>query len=143
MSHTIWKFLLCVFGIALLFQVPALYSKDLGYTLVSIENLNRYDEDRVLYQQFESTLEKYASGANDNSIAALMVIKDKKVYLFEDGYDSPEQVKLNRDTLDRSSQILPDMWQNKIDSIPDFVLITDRRIELQRNTAKEWVSSNY
>ena len=52
----------------------------------------------------------------DNSLAALMVIKDKKVYLIQDGYDNPEQVAHNKAVLDRGNQFVPDMWQNKIDA---------------------------
>jgi hypothetical protein len=135
--------LICIFAISLVFQSQALYSKDLNFTLIDIQKLNRYDEDRVLYQQYESPHNEYTGEAEDNSIAALMVIKDKKVYLFQDGYDSPEQAKLNKIVLDRGNQMLPDMWPNKISNTPNFVVITDRRLEMQRNTTKEWVSSNY
>jgi hypothetical protein len=136
-------FVICFIALSIVFQMQALYSKEISFTPVDIQKLSRYDEDRVLFQQYEGTPNAYAGDAMDNSIARLMVIKDKKVYLFQDGYDSPEQVKLNKDTLDRGNQMLPDMWPNKISDSPNFVLITDRRKEMQRNISKEWVSNNY
>ena len=136
-------FVICFIALSLVFQTQALYAKDISFTPVDIQKLSRYDEDRVLFQQYESAPNTYAGDAIDNSIARLMVIKDKKVYLFQDGYDSAEQVKLNKITLDRGNQMLPDMWPNKISDSPNYVLITDRRYEMQRNTSKEWVSSNY
>jgi hypothetical protein len=136
-------FFISLFALSIVFQAQALLSKEISFTPVDIQKLSRYDEDRVLFQQYESTPGQFTADAVDNSVAALMVIKDKKVYLFQDGYDNPEKVKLNRITLDRGNQMLPDMWPNKISNSPNFVLITDRRHEMQRNTIQEWVSSNY
>ncbi len=143
MTRTIRTALVCIFTLSFLFLVPFSYTKQLTLTLVDIQKLTRYDENRVLYQQFEKTPEENAGEDYDNSIAALMVIKDKKVYLIQDGYDNPEQVAHNKAVLDRSSQSLPDLWQNKISNSPNYVLITDRRIEIQRNITKEFVTSNY
>lgn len=143
MRHIFGKALVFMFTVSLFFLSPPSFSKEPAFSIVEIQKLSRYDEDRVLYQQFEKTHDEYAGENMDNSIAALMIIKDKKVYLFEDGYDSIEQVKLNKVTLDKGNQFLPDMWQNKISGIPNYVMITDRRIEIQKNTSKEFVSNNY
>ncbi len=143
MILTFRKTLVCVFSISFLFMVPTSYTKEQTLTLVEIQKLTRYDENRVLYQQFEKTHEGFAEENYDNSIAALMVIKDKKVYLIQDGYDNPEQVMHNKAVLDRSNQLLPDIWPNKISNSPNYVLVTDRRIEIQKNMSKEFVSNNY
>lgn len=143
MMQKFGTFAICLVAVTLVLQTQTLYSKDLSFTLLDIQKLNRYDENRVLYQQYESPHNEITGDVVDNSIAALMIIKDKKVYLFEDGYDSPEQTKLNKIVLDRGNQMLPDMWPNKISNSPNFVLITDRKLEMQRNTTKEWVSNNY
>jgi hypothetical protein len=142
MLHKIGTSLVIIAAIFLI-QVPALYSKDLSFVTVDIQKLNRYDDDRVLYQHFEKTHDEFAGEALDNSLASLMIVKDKKVYLFKDGYDNPEQVKLNRILTDKGNQFLPDQWPNKISSVPNYVLITDRKVEIQKNTTKEFVSTNY
>lgn len=143
MTRTFGKTLVCILSLSFLFLAPVSYSKQQNLTLVDIQKLTRYDENRVLFQQFEMTPAEGEGDAHDNSIAALMVIRDKKVYLIQDGYDNPEQVAHNRAVLDRSSQSVPDLWQNKISNSPNFVMITDRRIEIQKNITKEFVSANY
>ncbi|MBN2158868.1 MAG: hypothetical protein JW807_05690 [Spirochaetes bacterium] len=143
MSHKIGVFLACLFAASILLPAAALYSKEPDFTTVAIKKLNRYDEDRLFYQQYEKSHEEFSDESRDNSFATLMLIKDKKVYLFQDGYDNPELVKYNRFVLEKGNQNIPDMWQNKIDGLPDYVVITNRRIEVQKNTTKEWVSANY
>lgn len=133
-----------IFALIISVLLPGLLlarSKD--FTLIDIQKLNRYDEDRILYQHFEKPHNEFSPDAKDNSIAALMVIKDKNVYLFKDGYDDHEAVLANRLLHDRGNQFLPDLWTNKIESVPNFVTITDRKIELQKNTSKEFVATNY
>ncbi len=120
-----------------------LFAKSDRFTLIDIQKLNRYDENRILYQHIEKLHDQFVADAYDNSVAALMVIKDKTVYLFKDGFDDPEQVRANKILYDRGNQFLPDMWPNKIAGVPNFVMITDRRIEIQKNTTKEFVSANY
>lgn len=126
-----------------LFLQPALFAKEPSYLPIDITNLSRFDEDRVMYQQIETPHGEFSQEQQDNSVATLMVIKDKRVYLFRDGYDGAEQAMLNRAIYDKGSQALPDLWVNKIDSVPDYVRVTDRKIEIQQNSTKEWVSSNY
>ncbi len=120
-----------------------LLARSKNFTLIDIQKLNRYDEDRILYQHFEKPYNEFSPDAKDNSIAALMVIKDKNVYLFKDGYDDTDAVMRNRLVHDRGNQFLPDLWPNKIEGVPNFVMITDRKIELQKNTTKEFVANNY
>lgn len=143
MIRKIIKYTVFVCVLLLLAQAQDLFSRDLSFSLIDIQKLTRYDEDRIAFQQFEKPFDTYKGDEQDNSIALLMIIRDKKIYLFKDGYDNAEQVRLNKISYDRGNQFLPDLWQNKIDGNPDFVLLTDRRIELQKNTTQEWVSNNY
>lgn len=129
--------------ISVLFPGQLLLARSKNFTMINVEKLSRYDEDRILYQHFEKPYNEFAPDAQDNSIAALMVIKDKNVYLFKDGYDDPEAVRNNKILHDRGNQFLPDLWPNKIEGVPNFVMITDRKIELQRNATKEFVANNY
>ncbi|MBN1495284.1 MAG: hypothetical protein JXA07_00850 [Spirochaetes bacterium] len=142
MAKKIGKYLAYIAALCIFLQ-PALYSKDHEYLPIDIVKLSRYDEDRVMYQHIETPHGEFSQDQADNSVASLMVIKDKRVFLFRDGYDSPEQARLNMAMYDKGGQLLPDIWINKIDGVPDYVLVTDRKIEIQKNTTKEWVSSNY
>lgn len=143
MPHKIVKGIICIFTISILFQVPSLYSKDLSFTFLDIKKISSYDTDRIAFQQFEKTPDALNPDRSDNSLALLMIIRDKKIYLIQDGYDNPEQVYFNRITFDQGNKLIPNLWQNLIDGKPDYVMVTDRRIEVQRNTDKDWVSKNY
>lgn len=118
-----------VFLILLFIQVGDA-SKQYDFGLIEIENIARYDEDRVAYQQIEIDYEDFTHNMVDNSIATLMVIRDKKIYLFKDGYDSASDVIAQKRILEMENRLLPDLWLNKIDGKPDFIRITDRRVEL-------------
>lgn len=142
MKHKIGRSLAYIIALSFFIQ-PALYSRDLEYMTINITKLSRYDDDRVMYQHIETPHSEFADEQQDNSVASLMVIKDKKVYLFRDGYDSAEQAMMNKAVYDKGGQSLPDIWTNKIDAVPDYIVVTDRKIEIQKNTTKEWVSSNY
>jgi hypothetical protein len=143
MPHKIIKGIICIFTIALLFQAPSLYSKDLSFTFLDIQKISSYDTDRIAYQQFEKAPDALNPDKNDNSLALLMIIKDKKIYVIQDGYDNPEQVYFNKISFNQGNQFIPNIWLNMIDGKPDSVMVTDRRIEVQRNTDKDWVAKNY
>ena len=143
MPHKIVKGIICIFTISILFQAPALYSRDLSFTFIDIKKISSYDTDRIVYQQFEKTADKLNPDKTDNSLAVLMIIKDKKIYLLEDGYDNPEQVYFNKLSFNQGNQFVPNIWTNLIDGKPDYVIVTERRVEVQRNSDKDWVSKNY
>lgn len=143
MPHKIVKGIICIFTISILFQAPALYSRDLSFTFIDIKKISSYDTDRIVYQQFEKTADKLNPDKTDNSLAVLMIIKDKKIYLLEDGYDNPEQVYFNKLSFNQGNQFVPNIWTNLIDGKPDYVMVTERRVEIQRNSDKDWVSKNY
>lgn len=109
------------------------------FVILDIEKISRFNEDRIAYQQ----IEKVTDEKIDNSIACLLVIKDSKVYLYKDGYDIPENVSSNRQSLELENKLIPDLWENKIDGNPDFVQVNDRRIELFKNVTQDFVTKNF
>lgn len=143
MPHKIIKGIICIFTISILFQVPSLYSRDPGFTFLDFKKISSYDTDRITFQQFEKESDALNPDKSDNSLALLMIIRDKKIYIFQDGYDNPEQVYFTKITLDQGNQLMPNIWLNLIDGKPDYVVVTDRRTEVQRNTDKDWVAKNY
>jgi hypothetical protein len=142
MPHKIVAAITSIFAISILFQAPS-YSKDLSFTFLDVKKVSSYDNDRLAFQHFEKAPNEVTADKTDNSVALMMIIKDKKIYFFQDGYDNPEQVYFNKISYDQGNQYMPDIWLNKVDGIPDFVQVMDRRIEVQRSNVKEWVSSNY
>jgi hypothetical protein len=143
MQYTIVKAITCIFAISMLFQTPSLYSKDLGFTFLDISKISSYNEDRIAFQHYETSPDLLNPDKLDNSLALLMIIRDKKVYLFQDGYDSPDQVFFNKITFSEGKSSTPSIWTNMVDGSPDYVRVTDRRIEVQRSIDKDWVSKNY
>jgi len=111
---------------------------DLLFQPIVIENLSRYDEDRIAYQH----VQKDVSPNLDNSFSALLIIKSKKVYLIQDGYDNPENVSTKKLQFEMENKPLDDPWENKINNKPDYVRITERKIELLKNFGEDFVSKN-
>lgn len=104
-------------------------AKDIQFESIEIEYITRYDEDRVAYQQ----VEKDVSPLYDNNLATLLIIKDRQVYLLKDGYDNPRDVRQQRLILEMENRLIGDLWQNKIDGKPDYIRVTDRRVEVLKN----------
>lgn len=109
------------------------------YTPISIENISRYSEDRISYQHIQKSL----SDRLDDSFSALLIVKDRNVYHIQDGFDNPQTVASRRVQLEMETQLIPNLWENKINNQPDFVRITDRKVEVVRNTNEEYVSKNF
>ena len=120
----------------IIITAAAIYSKENIYQLIEIEQLSRYDEDRIAFQHIEEPSVEWEVDPTDNSIASLLIVKDKKIYLFKDGYDNPSDIMTKGKILSMENQLLPDLWINKIDTKPDFLRITDRRVELMKRQAK-------
>ena len=125
------------------FQVSTGHTRIFKYKIINIEHLSRYFEDRIAFQHIEKKPLLHVDEAIDNSIACLLIVKSKKIYLFKDGYDNPYEVKTKKYILETQRKLLPDVWENKVDGAPDFLRITERRIELSKNVTKEFVSKNY
>ncbi|TAL32708.1 MAG: hypothetical protein EPN93_15490 [Spirochaetes bacterium] len=105
-------------------------AKDIQFENIEVEKISRYDEDRIAYQQ----VEKDVSPLLDPSLATLLIIKDRKIYLIKDGYDNLRDVQTQRLILEMENKLLGDLWPNKIDNKPDFIRVTERRVELLKNT---------
>ncbi|OHD68762.1 MAG: hypothetical protein A2W19_10890 [Spirochaetes bacterium RBG_16_49_21] len=143
MSHNISRLTVIIYALFMLLSLRDLYSKNFDFRMIDISRLNRYDEDRIAYQQYEKSYDQFRIDTEDNSIAALMIIKDKRIYLFEDGYDNPEAIRKKAFMYATGNQMSPDLWENKISGNPNFFMATDRKVELLKNNSKEWIASNY
>jgi hypothetical protein len=129
--------------IFILFYTSNLISgKKIDYKMIYIEKISRYNEDRIVFQQIQLPAIEYNIPSVDNSIATLLVVKDKKMYIFKDGYDSVSSVNSKKVILDMENKLIPDLWDNKIDNIPDFLKITDRRVEIQKRVGEQKIDSS-
>lgn len=126
-----------------LFPLQDAYTKKFEYRILTIDDISRYTEDRVMYQQIEITPREGILDSTDNSIATLLIIRDKKVYIIKDGFDNPENVRQQKIIGEVENKPLIDLWANKIDNKPDFMRINDRRVFLMKNESQEYVTKNY
>jgi len=117
----------------------AVIAIDFNFKPIIIEDISRYYEDRIAYQH----VQKEVAPNIDNSFSALLIIKEKKIYLIQDGYDDPSIVATNKLRLEMETKLVGDLWVNKINGKPDFVRITDRKIELLKNFNEDFVSKNF
>jgi len=109
------------------------FSRDLSYKIITINDVSRYFEDRIAYQQIENIIDPEEHQTQDTSIAALLIIKDRHIYLFKDGYDDPRVVEENRLTREMENRLIMNtLWEREIDWKPDYVRITDGRQEIQK-----------
>lgn len=108
-------------------------AKDLSYLEIDIKDISRYNEDRIAYQQVEYIIDPEQHQRQDTSVATLLIIRDRKMYLFKDGYDDHRIVEENRVIKEMENQLIQnELWERKIDNKPDFLIITDRRRELMK-----------
>ena len=120
--------------ISFLIAIPAM-ARDLSYLEMDIDSISRYTEDRISYQQVEYIADPEQHQRQDTSVAALLIIRDRKMYLFKDGYDDHKIVEQNRVIKEMENQLIQnELWERKIDGKPDFLIITDRRRELMKRT---------
>lgn len=117
----------------LLVFTASAYSKDFSYQEITIDKVSRYDEARIAYQQVEYIADPEVHQDQDTSQTSLLIIKDRSMYLFKDGYDDHKVVEQNRVIKEMENRlVVNDMWTRDIDGKPDYVLITDRRVEVQK-----------
>ena len=120
-----------------------LFARIIDFKIIDIDGVSRYSEDRIAFQHIEIEPKPYIVDKADNSIASLLIIKAKKVYLLKDGYDNPEEVKMNLHIIETENKLIPDVWTNKIDDNPDYIRVTERRIELLKNVNQDFVSKGF
>lgn len=140
-------FLILSFILVLFISVP-LMSREINFQLIDLQNVSRYTEDRIAYQHIELTDRQMKDNPNsDSSLATLLLIKDKKMYLIKDGYDNLNDMKLQRTLLEIEDKASGDLSLNKISGKPNYVRITERRIEMLKKIdlpgVEEFVSKNF
>ncbi len=117
----------------ILLIASSVYSRDLSYEEITLEGVSSYDEARIAYQQVEYVIDPEVHQKQDTSIASLLVINDRKMYLFKDGFDDHKIVEENRLIKETENRlVVNDMWTREIDGKPDYLVITDRRVEVQK-----------
>jgi hypothetical protein len=142
MLNKFLKSLSIFFIFVIIFQVSdadSKLAKAIPFKILDLENVSRYNEDRINYQR----IEKNVAENIDNSIETLLIIKDRKMYLLKDGYDDPKNVETNRKILEMENRMLTDLWTNKINNKPDFLQTTDRRIEVLKKIDEDYVDKNF
>ncbi len=137
-SHRMGIALLNILLLSFITASPLL-SKDIDFQFIEIEKVSRYFEDRIAFMH----IQKDVSPIIDNSLASLLFIKDKKMYLIQDGYDNPKDVAIQRTILENENKLAEDLWTNKINSKPDYIRITERRVEVLKNTSEDFVAKNF
>ncbi|HEY1407017.1 MAG TPA: hypothetical protein VF857_10445 [Spirochaetota bacterium] len=132
---------LAVFACAAVFASASAFGKDIDFLTIELENVSRYNEDRLVYQQ----IQKWTDPNKDDSLATLLIIKNQKMYLIKDGFDDLQDVQARRMKLEIDSQQFAeeDLWVNKLNGKPDYVRVTDRRVELMKNFDEGYVSKNF
>ena len=131
--------IIIIFITFFIFQPFYLYSKVIDYKTIDDSKISRYNEDRIAYQliQKSNTIDK------DDSTASLLIVRDNKTYLIRDGYDDPDVMQKNLILLLRGKLTFGSQWTNKINSKPDFVRISDKRLEMLKNVNEEFVTKNF
>jgi hypothetical protein len=107
---------------------------------INIDEVSRYREDRIAFQHIQKEVDE----RTDNSLGALLVIKDRQMYLLKDGYDNPGDVMTRRRILEQERRLIEDsLWKNTINNKPDRLIITDRReVSLEKNE-EQFVDSEF
>lgn len=117
---------------SLLFLTTDSLTKEIPYETINLENISRYDEDRIAFQHIQLHAPEFTLTAKDNSIANLLIISKRRMYLLKDGYDNPEFARARRLIIKLENTLFKndDLWINKVDSKADFLRIFDRRVEI-------------
>lgn len=130
---------LCLMGLS----ATVTESKEYPYLPIDVSRVSNYDIDRVVYQR----IERFSDLSLDHSLEALLIIKDKKMFLMMDGYDASYDTKARKFRAEVSNLYGENaqdwMWTNKINGKPDFVQIMERRSPLMMNANEEYVSQNF
>lgn len=136
----------CIISVAAL----PLFAREFDFQLIQLENVSRYHEDRIAFQHIELPDKLFDKIYNtDNSVETILIIKAKKMYLLKDGYDNLNDINLKRImvSIDDKDPKMIDKELRGIDGKPDYVQITERRIELLKkidtNESEDFVSRTF
>jgi hypothetical protein len=118
-----------------------LFAKDPNFKYIDLLKVSRFNEDRVAFQH----VQKFTDPLLDNSLQVLLIIRKSKMYLMKDGYDASKTVKEKRLMMDMELRLIDDeaLWENKLNGKPDYIKITDRRVEVMNNLNEDFVSKNF
>ena len=129
--------------IIIIFLSLGMYSRKYDFLPIDASKISNYDNDRVVFQR----VEKYIDLSRDSSFESLLIIKDRKMFLMTDGYDSPYDAKSRKVKAEiqklYSEQESDIVWTNKINGKPDYIQIMDRRAQVMNNGNEEFVSTNF
>lgn len=130
----------------------ALFSKEKKYSILDPDKISNYKIDRIAFQRVERKNNLYKDDftenytvTKDNSVESLIIIKDKKVYFLVDGYDSVNDIQVEKVIKDAEGKysLEHDFWVNKINGKPDYLRVIDRRSDILVNSNEEFVTANY
>ena len=127
----------------ILLSTIGVFSREFDFLPLDALKVSTYNNDRVVLQR----IEKSNNLLQDNSFEALLIIKDRKMYMMMDGRDSTSDAKIRK--LKVESQKLYGeneadlIWTNKINGKPDFIQLIDRRTPFMLNANEEFVSTNF
>ncbi len=120
------------FILTAVFMMPVM-SREINFKVLELDDVSTYKTDRITYQQIEYVIDPEEHQSVDTSIATLLLVKDKKMYMFKDGYDNPKIVEQNRVIKEMENRLISNtLWERQINGIPDYIRVTDRRVELMR-----------
>lgn len=126
------------------------FALEFDFQLIELEKVSRYTEDRIAFQHIELPQKLFDKIPNtDNSVESLLIIRDKKMYLLKDGYDNLSEINLKRIlvTIDDKDPKMIDKELRGITGKPNYVQITERRIELLKkidiNEGEDFVSRTF
>jgi hypothetical protein len=127
----------------ILLSAIGLFSREFDYLPLEALKVSTYNNDRVVFQRVEQS----NNLLSDNSFEALLIIKDRKMYMMMDGRDSTSDAKLRKLKVE-AQKIYGEneadlIWTNKINGKPDFIQVIDRRTQVMLNANEEFVSTNF
>ena len=121
----------------LVFIATRLYSEKTDYTLLTLDTISNYRDNRIVYQHIQADPPKGVISETDTSVAALLIIHDGVMTLLAEGYDNPEVALSQKKIFEIENRHITndDVWPNRIDSkepapIPDYVRQSERRIDI-------------
>ena len=132
------KLLIMVFTISI-FGTIIESSERFPYKRLDPMTVSSFRVDRVVYQQIEQNVTPYV----DDSFAALLIIRDNKMFFFEDGYDDRDEEMVKYVAARASRSMIEDLWPNKISGKLNHALVTDRRVKVLQSFNSEAIERRF
>ena len=140
MKRNIFSIFILALAISMTFALTGVAeSPDFNYSVIDIGKITRYSQDRLAFQHIEAE-----SGVDhDNSLSCLLMIDRENIYQVMDGYDDPREVQKYAFAYKIGKRLAGDIWRNKVNSKPDYIRITERRVERMLNVTEDFVNKNF